>query len=254
MGNNMNLHLRVWRQKNKDDRGKLVEYEAKDVSPDMSFLEMLDVVNEGLIKKGEDPIAFDHDCREGICGSCGMQINGRPHGPKTAITACQLHIRNFKDGDTVTIEPFRAKGFPVLKDLIVDRSAFDRIIAAGGYISVNTGGTPDGNAIPIAKNDAEAAFEAAQCIGCGACVAACKNSSAMLFLSAKVSHFARLPQGKAEREKRVLAMVEQMEKEGFGACSNTEACSAECPKEISMDVIAQLRREYYRAGLFSKEK
>ncbi len=254
MGNNMNLHLKVWRQKNKDDKGKLVSYEAKDVSPDMSFLEMLDIVNEGLIKKGEEPIAFDHDCREGICGSCGMQINGRPHGPKSAITACQLHMRNFKDGDTIVVEPFRAKAFPVIKDLIVDRSAFDRIIAAGGYISVNTGGTPDGNAIPIAKEDAESAFEAAQCIGCGACVAACKNSSAMLFLSAKVSHFARLPQGKAEREKRVWAMVEQMEKEGFGACSNTEACSAECPKEISMDVIAQLRREYYRAGLFSKEK
>ena len=243
----LNLHLKIWRQKNKDDNGKFVNYEANDISTDMSFLEMLDLINEGLIKKGEEPVAFDSDCREGICGSCGLYINGRPHGPLKGVATCQLHMRHFKDGETITIEPWRAKAFPVIKDLIVDRSAFDRIIAAGGYISVNTGGTPDANAIPIAKDKAESAFEAAQCIGCGACVAACKNASAMLFVSAKVSHFARLPQGEPEREIRVIAMVEQMEKEGFGACTNTEACSAECPKEISMDVIAQLRREYYMA-------
>lgn len=243
----LNLHLKIWRQKNKDDKGKFVHYDANDISTDMSFLEMLDLINEGLIKKGEEPIAFDSDCREGICGSCGLYINGRPHGPLKGVATCQLHMRHFKDGETITIEPWRAKAFPVIKDLIVDRSAFDRIIEAGGYISVNTGGTPDANAIPIAKDQAESAFEAAQCIGCGACVAACKNASAMLFVSAKVSHFARLPQGDPEREIRVIAMVEQMEKEGFGACTNTEACSAECPKEISMDVIAQLRREYYKA-------
>jgi succinate dehydrogenase / fumarate reductase iron-sulfur subunit len=243
----LNLHLKVWRQKNKDDKGRLVDYEANDISTDMSFLEMLDWINEDLIKKGEEPIAFDSDCREGICGSCGLYINGRPHGPMRGVATCQLHMRSFKDGETITIEPWRAKAFPVIKDLIVDRSAFDRIIAAGGYISVNTGGAPDGNAIPIPKDEAESAFEAAECIGCGACVAACKNASAMLFVGAKVSHLARLPQGKPEREIRVVAMVEQMEKEGFGSCTNTEACSAECPKEISMDVIAQLRREYYRA-------
>ncbi len=250
---NMNLHLKVWRQKNKDDKGKFVDYEAKDISTEMSFLEMMDVVNEGLIKKGEEPIAFDHDCREGICGSCGMFINGRPHGPQGAIATCQLHMRKFSDGDTIVIEPFRAKGFPVIKDLVVDRSAFDRIISAGGFISINTGGTPDANAIPIAKEDQESAFDAAQCIGCGACVAACKNASAMLFVGAKVSHFARLPQGKPERERRVMAMLNQMEAEGFGACTNTEACSAECPKGISMDVIAQVRREYMRAGIISGE-
>jgi succinate dehydrogenase / fumarate reductase, iron-sulfur subunit len=243
----LNLHLKIWRQKNKDDKGKLVNYEANDISTDMSFLEMLDLINEGLVKKGEEPIAFDSDCREGICGSCGLYINGRPHGPMKGVATCQLHMRHFKDGETITIEPWRAKAFPVIKDLIVDRSAFDRIIAAGGYISANTGGATDANAIPIAKDQAESAFEAAQCIGCGACVAACKNASAMLFVGAKVSHFARLPQGDPEREIRVIAMVEQMEKEGFGACTNTEACSAECPKEISMDVIAQLRREYYKA-------
>ena len=243
----LNLHLKIWRQKNKDDKGKFVDYEANDISTDMSFLEMLDLINEGLIKKGEEPIAFDSDCREGICGSCGLYINGRPHGPMRGVATCQLHMRHFKDGETITIEPWRAKAFPVIKDLVVDRSAFDRIIAAGGYISVNTGGAPDGNAIPIPKDEAEWSFEAAECIGCGACVAACKNASAMLFVGAKVSHLARLPQGKPEREIRVIAMVEQMEKEGFGACTNTEACSAECPKEISMDVIAQLRREYYMA-------
>ncbi len=249
----LNLHLKIWRQKNKDDKGKLVYYEANDISTDMSFLEMLDLINEGLIKKGEEPIAFDSDCREGICGSCGLYINGRPHGPMKGVATCQLHMRHFKDGETITIEPWRAKAFPVIKDLIVDRSALDRIIAAGGYVSVNTGGAPDANAIPIAKDQAESAFEAAQCIGCGACVAACKNASAMLFVGAKVSHFARLPQGDPEREIRVIAMVEQMEKEGFGACTNTEACSAECPKEISMDVIAQLRREYYKAMAKAKD-
>jgi succinate dehydrogenase / fumarate reductase iron-sulfur subunit len=243
----LNLHLKIWRQKNKDEKGRFVDYDAKDISTDMSFLEMLDVINEGLTRKGEEPIAFDSDCREGICGSCGLYINGRPHGPLRGVATCQLHMRHFKDGETITIEPWRAKAFPVIKDLIVDRSAFDRIIAAGGYISVNTGGAPDGNAIPIAKDKAEWAFEAAECIGCGACVAACKNASAMLYVGAKVSHFARLPQGKPESEIRVIAMMEQMEKEGFGNCTNTEACSAECPKEISMDVIAQLRREYYRA-------
>ena len=249
----LNLHLKIWRQKNKDDKGKLVNYEANDISTDMSFLEMLDLINEGLVKKGEEPIAFDSDCREGICGSCGLYINGRPHGPMKGVATCQLHMRHFKDGETITIEPWRAKAFPVIKDLIVDRSALDRIIAAGGYISANTGGAPDANAIPVAKDQAESAFEAAQCIGCGACVAACKNASAMLFVGAKVSHFVRLPQGDPEREIRVIAMVEQMEKEGFGACTNTEACSAECPKEISMDVIAQLRREYYKAMVKAKD-
>jgi succinate dehydrogenase / fumarate reductase iron-sulfur subunit len=250
----MNLHLKVWRQKNKTTQGKFVKYEAKDISTDTSFLEMLDVVNEDLIKKGEEPIAFDHDCREGICGSCGMYINGRAHGPQKGAATCQLHMRSFKDGDTIVIEPWRAKGFPVLKDLIVDRSAFDRIMAAGGFISVNTGGAPDANALPIAKEEQESAMDAAACIGCGACVAACKNASAMLFVSAKVAHLARLPQGKPEREKRVMAMVAQMEEEGFGSCTNTEACSAECPKEIPMDVIAQLRREYMRAFVKNEEK
>jgi succinate dehydrogenase / fumarate reductase iron-sulfur subunit len=215
---------------------------------------MLDVVNEELIKKGEEPIAFDHDCREGICGSCGMYINGRAHGPQVGAATCQLHMRSFKDDDTIVIEPWRAKAFPVIKDLVVDRSSFDRIMAAGGFISVNTGGAPDANAIPIPKEEQESAMDAAACIGCGACVAACKNASAMLFVSAKVAHLARLPQGKSERERRVMTMVAQMEEEGFGSCTNTEACSAECPKEISMDVIAQLRREYMRAFVKSEEK
>ena len=245
----MNLHLKVWRQKNRNAKGKFVAYEASGVSPDMSFLEMIDVVNEEIIKKNEEPIAFDHDCREGICGSCSMYINGRPHGPQRGIATCQLHMRSFKDGDSITIEPFRANAFPVIRDLIVDRSAFERIIAAGGFVSVSTGGTPDANAILIPKEAQEKSLDAAECIGCGACVAACKNSSAMLFVSAKVSHLARLPQGKAERERRVLAMVAQMEAEGFGSCTNTEACSAECPKGISMDTIATLRREYMRANL-----
>jgi succinate dehydrogenase / fumarate reductase iron-sulfur subunit len=253
MEKTLNLHLKVWRQKNRNAEGQFVDYEAKGISTEMSFLEMLDVVNEGLIKKGEEPIAFDHDCREGICGMCSLFINGRPHGPKSAITACQLHMRNFTDGETIVVEPWRAKAFPVVKDLIVDRSAFDRIMQAGGFISANTGGAPDANAIPISKMTAEEAMDAAACIGCGACVAACKNSSAMLFVGAKVAHLGRLPQGDAEREKRVLAMVEQMEKEGFGACTNTEACSAECPKEISMDVIAMLRREYYKAALKTED-
>jgi succinate dehydrogenase / fumarate reductase, iron-sulfur subunit len=245
----MNLHLKVWRQKNKDDKGFFQDYDARDISPDMSFLEMIDVVNEEMIKKGEDPVAIDHDCREGICGSCGIFINGRPHGPLREITTCQLYMRHFYDGQTIIIEPWRAAAFPVIKDLIVDRSSFDRIIAAGGYISVNTGGTPDANAIPIPKDEQEWSLDAAECIGCGACVAACKNASAMLFVSAKVSHLARLPQGRIEREKRALAMAAQMEIEGFGSCTNTEACSAECPKGISMDTIAQLRREYFRANI-----
>ena len=253
MEKTLNLHLKVWRQKNRNDKGRFVDYEAKGISTEMSFLEMLDVVNEKLIKNSEEPIAFDHDCREGICGMCSLFINGRPHGPKSAITACQLHMRSFKDGETIHIEPWRAKAFPVIKDLIVDRSAFDRIMAVGGFISANTGGAPDANSIPVAKKVAEDAMDAAACIGCGACVATCKNSSAMLFVGAKVAHLGRLPQGQAERDRRVIAMVNQMEAEGFGACTNTEACSAECPKEISMDVIAMLRRDYYKASLRSEE-
>lgn len=249
MSGNINVKLKVWRQKNSKDKGGFVDYEVNDVNPDMSFLEMLDVVNEGLIKKNEEPIAFDHDCREGICGCCGMFINGRAHGPKKLVTTCQLYMRSFENGETIVIEPWRANAFPVIKDLIVDRSAFDRIIAAGGFVSVNTGGTPDANAIPIPKKDLDWALDAAECIGCGACVAACKNASAMLFVSAKVSHLARLPQGKPERNERVLNMVAQMEAEGFGSCTNTEACSAECPKGVSMDAIAQLRREYFTANL-----
>ncbi|MEQ8581306.1 MAG: succinate dehydrogenase/fumarate reductase iron-sulfur subunit [Marinoscillum sp.] len=241
----MDLKLKIWRQKNADDKGKIVNYDIKDVSPDMSFLEMLDVLNDELIGKGDDPVAFDHDCREGICGACSLQINGKPHGPDTAITTCQLHMRKFKDGDTVYIEPFRAKAFPVIKDLIVDRSSFDRIQHAGGYVSVNTSGnTQDANAIPINKDDADKAFDAATCIGCGACVAACKNASAMLFVSAKVSQFALLPQGQVERKMRAEKMVAQMDEEGFGACTNTGACEAECPKEISLTNIARLNREF----------
>jgi succinate dehydrogenase / fumarate reductase iron-sulfur subunit len=247
MAGNMNITLKVWRQKNANTKGKLVSYDAKDVSPDMSFLEMIDEVNEVLIKKGDEPIAFDHDCREGICGMCSMVIDGRPHGPKEGITTCQLHMRSFKDGDTITIEPWRAKGFPVVKDLVVDRSAFDRIIQAGGYISVNTGVTIDANAIAISKQDSDKAFDAATCIGCGACVAACKNASAMLFLSAKVSQLALLPQGHPERMSRVENMLQQMEDEGFGNCSNTGACSVECPKEIGQEHIARLNREFIAA-------
>lgn len=240
----MNLHLKVWRQKDKNDKGRMVSYEANNISEHMSFLEMLDVVNDGLIKKGDDPIAFDHDCREGICGACSMVINGVPHGPEKGTTTCQLHMRKFKDGDTVYIEPWRAKAFPVAKDLIVDRSAFDRIIQAGGYVSINTGGAPDGNALPIPKVDADLAMDAATCIGCGACVAACKNASAMLFVSAKVSHLALLPQGAVEKKERVRKMVSAMDKEGFGNCTNQYECEAACPKEISVNFITRLNREY----------
>jgi succinate dehydrogenase / fumarate reductase iron-sulfur subunit len=243
----MNLTLKVWRQKNKDSKGEFKFYQAKNISPDMSFLEMFDVLNEELISKGEEPIAFDHDCREGICGTCSMYINGRPHGPLRGVTTCQLHMRSFNDGDSIVVEPWRASSFPVIKDLVVDRSAFDRIIAAGGFISVNTGNAQDANSIPIPKTDADDAFNAAACIGCGACVAACKNSSAMLFVSAKVSQLALLPQGKVERKERVVKMVTQMDEEGFGNCTNTYACEAECPKLISVSNIARLNREFFAA-------
>ncbi len=248
----MNLTLRVWRQKNADTPGKFVEYRANSISPDMSFLEMLDVVNEELIKRGEEQIAFDHDCREGICGMCGMVINGKPHGPLKATTTCQLHMRTFKDGDTITIEPWRASPFLVIKDLVVDRSSFDRIIQSGGYVSVSTGGAPDGNAIPIPKDDADKAMDAAQCIGCGACVAACKNASAMLFVSAKVSHLSLLPQGKVEQDRRVLNMVAEMDEAGFGNCTNIGSCEAACPKEITLDNIARMNRLYLKALLKNK--
>jgi len=243
----MDFTLKVWRQKNPQDKGGFKSYPVTNISADMSFLEMLDELNEELISKGEEPIHFDHDCREGICGTCSMYINGRPHGPQRAITTCQLHMRSFKDGQHITIEPWRAKPFPVVKDLVVDRSAFDRIIQAGGYISISTGGVPDANEIPIPTSIANEAMDAASCIGCGACVAACKNGSAMLFVSAKVSHMALLPQGKVESKPRVENMVAQMDEEGFGACTNTGACSAECPKEISLTHIARLNREFYRA-------
>ncbi|MEK6321982.1 MAG: succinate dehydrogenase/fumarate reductase iron-sulfur subunit [Acidobacteriota bacterium] len=243
----MNLTLRVWRQKNSTTQGQFVEYEADDISPDMSFLEMLDVVNEGLIKHGEDPIAFDHDCREGICGTCGMVINGIAHGPLGATTTCQLHMRHFRDGQAIAIEPWRARPFPVIKDLVVDRSAFDRVIQAGGYISTRTGGTPDGNAIPISKPDADLAMDAAACIGCGACVAACKNASAMLFVAAKVSHLNILPQGKPEKDRRVLNLVRAMDAEGFGNCTVMGSCEAVCPKEISLDFISRMNRDYLGA-------
>jgi succinate dehydrogenase / fumarate reductase iron-sulfur subunit len=246
---NMNLTLKVWRQKNAKVNGKLETYQLADISPDMSFLEMFDVLNEQLINKGEEPIAFDHDCREGICGACSMFINGRPHGPKTGITTCQLHMRSFKTGDTIVVEPWRAKAFPVIKDLTVDRSAFDRITAKGGFISVNTGNAQDANAIPIPKIDADKAFEAAACIGCGACVATCKNGSAMLYVSAKISQLALLPQGQVERVARAKNMVNQMDEEGFGNCSNTGACEVECPKGITLENIARMNREFYAAKL-----
>jgi len=246
---NMNLTLKVWRQQNSNDSGRFETYQVSDISSEMSFLEMFDVLNERLIREGEDPIAFDHDCREGICGMCSMVVDGKPHGPWKANTVCQLHMRAFKNGDTITIEPWRANAFPVIKDLIVDRTSFDRIIQAGGYISVNTGNAVDANALPIEKDKADASFAAAACIGCGACVAACKNSSAMLFLSAKVSHLALLPQGAPERKTRVINMVAQMDKEGFGACTNTGACEATCPKEISLQNIARLNNEYLIASL-----
>jgi succinate dehydrogenase / fumarate reductase iron-sulfur subunit len=246
----MKLTLKVWRQKGPAVKGKMETYEISDISTDMSFLEMLDVLNNDLIEKGDDPVAFDHDCREGICGSCSLFINGEPHGPMHRTTTCQLHMRSFKDGDTIYIEPFRAKAFPVIKDLVVDRSSFDRIIQAGGYVSVNTSGnTLDANAIPVPKEDADKAFDAATCIGCGACVAACKNASAMLFVSAKVSQLALLPQGRVEASERVRNMVDQMDKEGFGNCTVTGACEAECPKGISLENIARMNREYLKANL-----
>jgi len=244
--------LKIWRQKDAKSKGELKTYKIEDISPGSSFLEMLDVLNEDLLKKGEDPVHFDHDCREGICGTCSLYINGRPHGPDSLITACQLHMRSFKDGDTIVIEPWRASAFPVIKDLIVDRSAFDRIIQAGGYVSVRTGSVPDANAIPITKENADTAMDAAACIGCGACVAACKNASAMLFVAAKVSQLSLLPQGKVEKKERALKMVGQMEKEGFGSCTNTGACSAECPKGIDLSHIARLNREYLSAALKSE--
>lgn len=249
----MKLTLKVWRQKDANDAGHFETYPLDHVDVHASFLEMFDVLNAQLIEEGKDPVAFDHDCREGICGTCGMVINGRPHGPLARTTTCQLHMRHFKDGDTIVVEPWRAKAFPVIKDLVVNRKAFDRIIASGGFISVNTGQAVEANSIPVEKDKAELAFEAAECIGCGACVAACKNSSAMLFVSAKVSHLALLPQGDPERDRRVISMVEQMDKEGFGGCTNTNACEADCPKGISVKNIARLNREYLRASLFASK-
>jgi succinate dehydrogenase / fumarate reductase iron-sulfur subunit len=258
----MNFTLNVWRQNGPDDPGRMQTLQARDISPDMSFLEMLDVVNQELIAKGEEPIAFDHDCREGICGMCSLVINGIPHGPRKMLpngkreakTTCQTYMRDFRDGETLYIEPFRAKAFPVIRDLMVNRSAFDRIIQAGGYISVNTGGAPDGNAILIPKQDQERAMDAAACIGCGACVAACKNASAMLFVAAKVSHLGSLPQGQPERAERAIRMVEQMDKEGFGNCTNYYECEAACPKEISAEFIAQMNRDYLVASVTRGEK
>ena len=246
----MKLTLKIWRQKNSQSKGSIVNYDIDEISPDMSFLEMLDVLNADLISKDEEPVSFDHDCREGICGSCSLFINGQAHGPDRRITTCQLHMRKFKEGDTIYIEPFRAKAFPVIKDLVVDRSAFDRIQQSGGYISVNTSGnTQDANSIPINKDDADTAFDAATCIGCGACVATCKNSSAMLFVGAKVSQYSLLPQGKTEASRRVMNMVNQMDLEGFGNCSNTGACEVECPKGISLDNIARMNRELMKASV-----
>jgi len=252
--NNINLHLKVWRQKNNQTPGEFKTYEAKEVSPDASFLEMLDAVNESLVKKNEEPILFDHDCREGICGSCGFMINGNAHGPQKGTTVCQLHMRHFNDGETLTLEPWRAQAFPILKDLTVDRTALDRIIKAGGYISVNTGNAQDANALPISKPNADEAFMSATCIGCGACVASCKNASAALFTSAKITHLSLLPQGQVEREQRALDMVSQMDVEGFGACTSTGTCSASCPKEISLINIATMNREFLKATLNKKEE
>ncbi len=249
----MRIFLKVWRQAGPNAAGQFVDYTAEDVSPDMSFLEMLDVVNEGLIAKGEDPIAFDSDCREGICGTCGFMVSGIPHGPDPGTTVCQLHMRRFNNNDRITLEPFRAKAFPVIKDLVVDRSAFDRIIQAGGYTSVNVGGAQDGNAILIPRNVVEKAMDSAACIACGACVAACKNASAALFTSAKISHLAQLPQGQVERNRRAIAMVERHDAEGFGSCSNEGECEAVCPKEIPITNIARMNREYLRAMLVSRD-
>ncbi|MAZ35845.1 succinate dehydrogenase/fumarate reductase iron-sulfur subunit [Salibacteraceae bacterium] len=249
----MDLTLKIWRQKNKNDKGAMKSYPIKNVSPDSSFLEMMDLLNNELIEKGEDPVAFDHDCREGICGSCSLYINGEAHGPDRLVTTCQLHMRKFKDGETIHIEPWRANAFPVIKDLVVDRSSFDRVMNAGGFVSVNTSGnTQDANATPIAKDDADKAFDAATCIGCGACVASCKNASAMLFVSAKVSQLSLLPQGQVEAKRRALHMVEQMDHEGFGNCTNTGACEVECPKGISLENIARMNREYLSASITSK--
>lgn len=245
----MNLKLKIWRQQNPKSRGKFVNYKLRDISSDASFLEMLDLLNEELVSKGDEPVVFDHDCREGICGTCGMYINGRPHGPDSLITVCQLHMRKFKDGDTIVIEPWRARAFPVIKDLVVDRSAFDKLIQEGGYISVNTGSGPDANGIPVKKVYADLSMDAAACIGCGACVAACKNASAMLFVGAKVSHLTLLPQGKIESLERVRKMVAKMDELGFGNCTNTGACEAECPKGITLTNIARLNREYYKASV-----
>ena len=250
----MDLNLKIWRQNNPEQKGKMVDYKISNISPDMSFLEMLDVLNNKLINSGEKPVAFDHDCREGICGMCSLYINGEAHGPGRSITTCQLHMKEFKDGETIYIEPWRAKAFPIVKDLVVDRSAFDRIIQSGGYVSVNTSGnTIDANATPVPKDDADKAFDAATCIGCGACVATCKNSSAMLFVSAKVSQLSLLPQGQVERQSRVLNMVNQMDEEGFGNCTNTGACEVECPKGISLENIARMNREYMLASV-NKDK
>ena len=252
--NNMKLNLKIWRQENAKAKGKMVDYTVDHIEPDMSFLEMLDILNDQLIVKGQDTVAFDHDCREGICGMCSLYINGEAHGPDRLVTTCQLHMRKFKDGDTIYIEPFRAKAFPVIKDLVVDRSAFDRIQQSGGFVSVNTSGnTIDANSIPIPKADADRAFDAATCIGCGACVATCKNSSAMLFVSAKVSQFALLPQGKVEATDRVMNMVSQMDAEGFGNCTNTGACEVECQKGISLENIARMNREYLKASIQSEK-
>lgn len=248
----MNLTLHIWRQSDPETRGKLVPYRVKDVSPDSSFLEMLNDLNDQLIEEGKEPVALDYDCMEGICGTCCLMINGIAHGPESGTTTCQLHMRSFKDGDHITIEPWRASAFPVIKDLVVDRSAFDRVMQAGGFVSVNTGGAPDANSMPISSDTAESAFDAAACIGCGACVASCKNSSAMLFVGAKVTQFRRLPQGQPERERRVLKMVEQMDEEGFGNCTNQYECEAVCPKEISVNVISTMNREFIRAKLLGK--
>ncbi len=250
--NSMNLKLKIWRQLNSNAKGKMVDYQVSGVSPDMSFLEMLDVLNDQLITKGEDPVVFDHDCREGICGMCSLMINGQAHGPEERTTTCQLHMRKFKDGDTIIVEPWRAKAFPVLKDLMVDRSAFDDIIQAGGFISVNTGNAPDANAIPISKENADFAMDAAACIGCGACVASCKNASAMLFVSAKVSQFSLLPQGEVESKERAVNMVNKMDSLGFGNCTNEAECEASCPKGISISNIARMNREYTSGAVTGK--